>query len=198
MPPDLMETFIVSRFESEQDARDAGLRPGLEEWFSLKRLAAPATRDEGRVAGIPRRRERARAEDDGRVRSGARSAGDLVRGQDRSALLQPRRQSLSAAAAAAVRRAAADCRAHRCREPDADSPRRPAGRPRDQASRHWHLVVRPVTPRFRPSIGSSIRLRRRRTGAGCHYRFSFSPTSTPSSSACPPAAAPSIPQSTRQ
>jgi isopenicillin N synthase-like dioxygenase len=35
MPPDLMEKFIVSRFESEQDARDAGLRPGLEEWFSL-------------------------------------------------------------------------------------------------------------------------------------------------------------------
>lgn len=35
MPPDLMEKFIVSRFESEQEARDAGLRPGLEEWFSL-------------------------------------------------------------------------------------------------------------------------------------------------------------------
>jgi isopenicillin N synthase-like dioxygenase len=35
MPPDLMEKFIVSRFESEQDALAAGLRPGLEEWFSL-------------------------------------------------------------------------------------------------------------------------------------------------------------------
>jgi isopenicillin N synthase-like dioxygenase len=34
-PPDLMEKFIVSRFESEQEARAAGLRPGLEEWFSL-------------------------------------------------------------------------------------------------------------------------------------------------------------------
>ncbi len=34
-PPDLMEKFIVSRFEAEQDAIAAGLRPGLEEWFAV-------------------------------------------------------------------------------------------------------------------------------------------------------------------
>jgi isopenicillin N synthase-like dioxygenase len=33
-PPDLMEKFIVSRFETAADAQAAGYRPGLEEWFA--------------------------------------------------------------------------------------------------------------------------------------------------------------------
>jgi len=33
-PPDLMEKFIVSRFETHEDALAAGYRPGLEEWFA--------------------------------------------------------------------------------------------------------------------------------------------------------------------
>jgi hypothetical protein len=45
-----MEKFIVSRFESEQDARAAGLRPGLEEWFRGQPLAVRAGQHEGRLA----------------------------------------------------------------------------------------------------------------------------------------------------